>query len=484
MLGHKIFNLNACLELLSWTGTRAGNVRMQFRGELYVSRALRNPAMRGCPVCLREDAAGASGPPYGAMAMRGDWQLREVTVCTRHGHPLVPLWQAAAPRDRFDIGARLREIEADIMSGALDRPARAPSAYDLWLDRRLEDGRDDTWLRDHPVFVVTTLCRLLGQAVLREDSPGEEYASGRIHAAGFEIVVDGAAEIMAALDRIATISTGAWDEPQKAFGPLYTKLNRDYLHESGFDPFRNILRDCILDNWPLGPGDVVLGEAVRERLLHSLLTAKKETGIGTTVLEHFLTEAGAIRPNDPRPLGRRLFDAQAHAGLLAEIPTLVGPIAMRKAMGATKMELIALTEEGLLFPRTQVEKVKKPWRILDGMALVNELSARSVPVSGDDRNWTTLLLARKQTGVSLVELVEAVRNARLKVGRRVGVVGFHGIVVRLAEVDRMATPRTLLDGAKADDVPAGNFERNVPSAGGRTINSYSRLSLKKVSLRA
>lgn len=35
-------------EMLSWTGVQAGNVRMQFRGEIFVSRALRNPVMRGC----------------------------------------------------------------------------------------------------------------------------------------------------------------------------------------------------------------------------------------------------------------------------------------------------------------------------------------------------------------------------------------------------------------------------------------------------
>ncbi len=152
-----------------------------------------------------------------------------------------------------------------------------------------------------PGFVVTTLCRLLGQAVLREDSPGEEYASGRAHAAGFDIVVDGAVEIRAALDRIATDATGALDEPGRAFGPLYTKLNRDFLDEPGFDRFRNILRGCILDNWPIAAGEVVLGEVVPQRRLHSLRTASLETGIGVRALEPFLIEAGALREGDPRP---------------------------------------------------------------------------------------------------------------------------------------------------------------------------------------
>ena len=459
------FSPETMAELLSWTGVRAGNVRIEFRGELYVSRALRNPVMRGCPVCLREDAAGATRPPYGAMVMRGDWQLREVTVCTRHGHPLVPLWQAAAPRDRFDIGARLREIEADIMSGALDQPARAPSAYDLWLDRRLEDGTDDTWLRDHPVFVVTTLCRLLGQAVLREDSPGEEYASGRANAAGFDIVVDGAAEIRTALDRIATDATGALDEPGRAFGPLYTKLNRDYLDEPGFDPFRNILRGCILDNWPIAAGEVVLGEVVPQRRLHSLRTASLEAGIGVRALEPFLIEAGALREDDPRPDSRRLFDAQAQAGLLAEIPTLVGPIAMRNAMGATRMELEALAEAGVLKPRTRVRKVKNPWRLSDGVALVAELSDGAIAVEDEDKDWETLLLAYRRSGVALDDLIRNIRNERLTVGKRARVPGFHGIVVPKSEVDVLAAPRQVTRDEALEEVPgsmaAADFGRSV-----------------------
>lgn len=43
-------------ELLSWTGERIGDVRMRFRQEVFVPRALRNPIIRGCPHCMREHA--------------------------------------------------------------------------------------------------------------------------------------------------------------------------------------------------------------------------------------------------------------------------------------------------------------------------------------------------------------------------------------------------------------------------------------------
>jgi hypothetical protein len=452
-------------ELLSWTGVPTGNVRMAFRGELFVSRALRNPVMRGCPVCLREDAEGHEGPPAAAMVMRGDWPMREAFVCVRHSHPLVELWRADRLADRHDMAARLREIEEDILSGALDRPAAPPSAYDLWLDGRLRDGRDETWLKGQPLFAATTFCRLLGRALRPADFPDVDCAAGADHAAGFEIARSGETAIRAALDRIAASATGPLDAPGKVFGPMYTALSRDYLREPGFALFGRILRDCILDHWPFAPGETLIGEVVPERRLHSVATAAQEAGVGVEVIEQFLIEAGAIPDEDDRPPSRRVFEARPYSELLAEIPTLVGPKEMREAMGATKTELAALEEEGLLTPRTRVAKVKNPWRISDGLALVADLAAGATPVAEDDREWETLILARKRTQVSLADLVAAIREGVLVVGRRAGIPGFHGLVLRTTDVDALPCSRRRarapLDVDAAGMTSAARFGRSV-----------------------
>jgi hypothetical protein len=114
--------------LISWTGQPIGNIRMAFRGDTFVSRALRNPKIRGCPICLRNDAKAHGGSPFEAMAMRGDWQLREVDICVRHGHRLVQLWEIGPPSHRFDIRERLEEICDDILQGRLDDAEVTPSA--------------------------------------------------------------------------------------------------------------------------------------------------------------------------------------------------------------------------------------------------------------------------------------------------------------------------------------------------------------------
>jgi hypothetical protein len=451
--------------MLSWTGIRAGNVRMQFRGGLFVSRALCNPVMRGCPVCLREDAARHGGPATAAMIMRGDWQLREVVSCVRHRHPLVPLWKSDKPRERYDIRARLLEIEGEILTGTLDQPEIPLFDYDLWLDGRLQNNHDDTWLKGQPLFAITTVCRLLGEALLKKDQLEETPVNSTEHAAGFGVVRHGEAFIRQTLDQIAASTTGHLDEPNKAFGAMYQAFNGTNAVEDGFAPFCNILRECILDHWPIAPGDTLLGEVVEERRLHSLVTAAKEIGIGVQVIEHFLLEVGALPEQDDRPWSRRVFDAQAHAELLAEIPTLVGPKVMRGTMGATLHELRALEDEDLLIPRTRIAKVKNPWRTSDGTAFVAELLTGAVPVVEADNSWENLLFARKRSGLRLSDLIQAIREGQLSVGHRMGVSGFHGIVVNNCEVDLLAstllTPKKPIEMKPPGKISAAEFGRTV-----------------------
>ena len=421
-------------EMLSWTGVRTGNVRMTFRGEVFVSRALRNPVMRGCPVCLREDTMQKDGSWTAAMVMRGDWQLREANICLQHNHPLVELWSSDRPRERYDIAARLFEVKDSILAGKYDLTVVEPTPYDIWLDGRLQDGRDETWFSGHPLFAATTFCRLLGQAILQDKDAEAGLPPGAHNATGFEIAKLGEHAVCETLAKIGRSCDG---EPYKAYGLLFLRLNDEYVEDEGFAPYRKLLRDVVLDHWPFAAGKKLLGEVVEERRLHSLTTASQETGIGHGAIAHFLVEAGAIPLDDDRPPRRRLFDARKYAGLLSEIPTLVGPIAMREAIGATKKELEAFEKEGLLIPRTQVAKVKNPWRISDGVDFVAGLCERAKPVEDHDPDWETLLLARKRTRVSLRDQIDAIHDNQLTLGKRAAVRGLHGLVVKKSEIDRL-----------------------------------------------
>lgn len=337
--------------LLSWTGERIGDVRMRYRGEIFVSRALRNPIIRGCPVCLRE-AAEDRPSPIRHMAMAGDWLCRGVDICLKHRHPLVQLWSKSTPLRRDLIGSRMAEILPALLNGQFDRDLVTPSAYDFWIDRRLDREADETWLAGQTLFAAMTFCDLLGAEINRDG--GAVLGDRADKAIGFDVARHGPNAISDALSDLTKESDGGYSTATGALGKLYKALASDYRDHEDFDGFRQIVRDYLLTIWPVGKGDGLLGQEVPERRLHSLLTASKQTGIGLTVLDDLLTEAGAFVENDRRPASRKTFDARTYAPLLDDIPRRVGRLTMCRTMGATKAEFRSLEKEGILTAATAI----------------------------------------------------------------------------------------------------------------------------------
>jgi len=446
-------------ELVSWTGRSNGDVTKLFRGETFGSRAIWNPVVRGCPVCLREDAETDLRKPLTQMTMRGDWQLREASLCVRHRHPLVPLWEHVTPADRYDFSSRLAEILPDILNRSRERPRWEPSAYDLWLDSRLETGRDETWLGGQSLYAATTFCRLLGTELLRlnqEQAISDEDQWRLAQAMGFDVASRGREAIDEALSALAT---GHGDEPKKAFGGLYVQLSRYYQNLDAFAPYREILREHILGIWPIAAGQILLGITQRDRKLHSIHSAAKETGIGAILLEQYLINAGAIAHDDDRPVSRRTFDAKTYAALLDKITTLVGPIELRKAIGATRRQLESLIKDRVLVPWTDIATIKSPWRLSDGTDLIDELGGLSVPVAVSDHRWEGIQQAKNRSGLRVGEIIRAVRDGSLQIGRLEDKVGYAQFCVLIAEIDENIRSRH--DSADITFVTAAAFARKI-----------------------
>ena len=139
------------------------------------------------------------------------------------------------------------------------------------------------------------MCNLLG-ASLSSDTSGMAGPMNAAHHTGFAVLSEGEASLRTALRQQAESSDGVQVAPHQTFGKLYAGLG-GYLADNQFAPFRTILRGCILETWPIAAGDVVLGEIVPERILHTPTTAAKETGLGIKLVEQFLIDAGAIPEN-------------------------------------------------------------------------------------------------------------------------------------------------------------------------------------------
>ncbi|QBF33852.1 TniQ family protein [Thalassococcus sp. S3] len=203
--------------LVSWTPQPLEGVRMRFRGESVVSRAVMNPTVRGCPCCLREDTKQSQFETVDGMVMRGDWQFRHLAVCIRHASPLVPLWTAKRVADRYDFATQLRRIKADLIEGRLDAATCEVTSYDKWIDQRLETGQDETWLANHSIDIAAQFCELLGAELVRRDLAPKSAP----RSAGFEVASQGPASIKNAFHVLAKRASGPHDEMRSAFGRLY-----------------------------------------------------------------------------------------------------------------------------------------------------------------------------------------------------------------------------------------------------------------------
>ena len=423
-------------EMKSWTGMSIGEVKQRFRGEDHGSRTLRSPRVRGCPICLREDHEGKKGTPAENMAMRGHWQLRSVTACIRHSHPLVVLWEAGAVLKRYDYQARINEIAPKILSGAFDQDTCEITEFDLWLDTKLDTGADDTWLDSQPLYASLTFGKLLGAEVeklrgqtLKTKTPNSSTANNT----AFAIMRKGEAAIEAILIELSEATHSGLRDKSATYGKLYHSFNELYCTNPAFSTYQRIFRDVLLKIWDFDDGEIVLGEPLQERILHSVTSAAGKVGTKPQLMEAYLINAGALQHDDKRPFNRKTFDAKEYIHIIEEAASLVTIGDVIKTLHATKAEVEKLILEGHIVPRTSDKKIRKKWSVKEAAEFLASLQKNVIPLQ-DAQGWERLLQSSNRIKKPLTFLIDLILNGDLKVGRMTE--GFNGLVVQKSDVDR------------------------------------------------
>lgn len=261
------------------------------------------------------------------------------------------------------------------------------------------------------------------------------------------------------LNALVAAASGAGDGPKKAFGALHPMLNRDYADAEEFEEFRNVMRACILDNWPHAAGDIVLGRVVKERRLHSVASAAKEVGVWEELLDRVLTEKGAFPKDDQRPPTRKTFDAARFQDLLQDIPRWVGPKVIYKILGATKDQFQRLVEQGLLTPAVSDPKVQARWQPSQAQDLLDKLINASVIVPQNTAAWIPLHNAGGQVQGGLKRLIDEIMSGTLPLGYLPDRRGYRSLMVPKSKVIELSTdsPKTV----SFDCLTAVAFARSI-----------------------
>lgn len=148
------------------------------------------------------------------------------------------------------------------------------------------------------------------------------------------------------------------------------------------------------------------------------------------------------------PMSRKTFDARRFGALIAQLPGLVTPKAMRQALGATEGEFEALVRDGVLTPQIKSASVKLQWRMEEARALLSDLHDKAVTIAQEDAGWESIQSASRRSGVRRKELIAAIRSGVIEIAVQDGETGYHAFRVRSAKIDallvsgRIARPPT------------------------------------------
>lgn len=421
--------------------------RFRLRGQDLTVPVMRRRRPWLCPICARSDVKESGRRPAEAVHCRATWTIEQIRTCPEHGVTLLDLPSGPKGPAGHDQGIVFRHAFENLEEHFLAARHRQPSDLEWYLLRRLEFGSGGVeWLDSLAFHAVATLVERVG-AVSTFDrrisfarlTPDDWWAAG---IAGFAILERGQRGLIEFLDELqATFEYGpsGIEGAHAVYGALYS-----WLEGSGqgadFDPVRDVVRQQILERFPVAPGTSVFGELVEGRRLHSIRSASNEYGRHPVRLRRLLAAEGLLPPDH---VGRHdavvTFDADAARRFLEGASDVMTKAEARQFLNVSSVDV--LVRGGALTPMPrpvgkregQVEFNRK-----NVIRLMGDLLRHAVDVEGDLPENITLRTASRRTLRPLGQVVQMIVAGEWPwVGRRLDVEGFESIVVRARDIPTM-----------------------------------------------
>lgn len=400
-----------------------------------------------CPRCLLDDIARADAAADTAAILRAEWCLDVVDTCAVHDQAMVTIQTARGPAYGFDFANALAPLIERLPDMAAQAEHRTPTKLQTYTLARL-DGREACvpYLDAMNPSAAVRTCEMLGAAACfggRVQSDRLDRARLReARVAGFDIAAAGEVAIHRLLDTLSTAYLAAKPRKEPAARLAFAAMN-NFLHilplrrtwkDNAFEPLRATVRDFIKANFPLNPGEIVLGETIIETSVHSTATLAKAVGAGVKRVSKLLQIAGVIGPDTPDNV---VFDAQA--GYLAVRDNMAGLDFPETAarLGITLKQARVFSEAGF------IENVSEcPLRMHARFApaaidaFVDKLLAGATTVRRLKAGYATIAEATNRTTVLQIDIVRLILDGKLKwVGCLGGKRDFASILVKLSEVN-------------------------------------------------
>lgn len=405
-----------------------------------------------CPACLLEDGTPSSAS-HGIRVGRIHWRIEAVRTCDRHGIALFRRKNIGYP-EKFQKMDAVAPSDADLLKMVQNAPKQKISGLQSYILARLKKEKGPSWLDEQPLDFAARACEMLGLAMVFENSKrigamslADWNLAGDI---GFEYASQGEVGICAALDevRLKFYGNGDVGGPQKIFGGLYKWLQFSRGNKP-VGPIRNVVREYLLNNFPIPEGQVLFGKAVARQRVHSVHSLAGKTGDHPKTVHRIMVSMGLILGDPERPAAGNVFDLDAGEAIMARVGTSMFSKELMEFLNCTRMQAEVLVKSGIIRRLFEGKEASgytlKAVAQEDAQAFLDSLlqAARRVDVAGS--GMVDIATAAVVSRWPVADVVKGILSKQFQAIEILDeALKFKGVLVHPVEV-RKALSRNMLD---------------------------------------
>ncbi len=360
-------------DLFRWSVKRLKNTQYRIANQLIEKRWVVRTSLRLCPCCV----AQTRHPDDEGIVGQATWHIPFMRQCPQHGVLLKSFERVGYAGSVHDFTKRCLEQRWEILRVAEDAVVSKPSELSRYIEARAMGAPVTRWIDTLECNAAAYFCELLGLLVDRGAdvgisalTEGERKEVGDI---GYLIASGGTKAILEALRALHRPKVKS--KAQAHLGSLYQWLSRS-ARDVQYDPLKDLVRGYIVEVFPVGPGETVLGQVIEQRRVHNLSTFARICRASMKRSRQALVAAGLLRSATVvgGDQASQVFCAQASQPVLDK---LNGGITRRmaiKQLHIPRAQFDALLSGSILQPMPGLGEITPYYARTDVMFLLEKLT--------------------------------------------------------------------------------------------------------------
>lgn len=281
-------------DLRHWAVRPAGQSRFGIGGEIGTTATMSRSRIRICAECI---VSAVSEKGFEGAFRRADWQLLSIHTCEQHNQGLMDVPVSSAKGGIYDIVAHIEQDWQNVCASRLRCIEQRETGLEGYLRRRLTGGCGTSrWIDQLALPVVSRASEMLGARLLYGPAIKTASLTDAIlrpaGAAGFEVLSEGPAVLQNCLTELSNEGVKRGRFHQRDYGVFMDWLAGSRTMPEAA-PLRQVVREHIINSFPLRPGEIVLGVEVIEPRRITFTSAAKQLGVRPTRLVEHLAKSSA-----------------------------------------------------------------------------------------------------------------------------------------------------------------------------------------------